>query len=67
MNVKKILLISLIAVAIVASLSAVNAGLLDDLMGGGSSQGNVVEIENITFNTSNANETAKMASSLKFK
>jgi hypothetical protein len=54
-------------VAIVASLSAVNAGLLDDLMGGGSSQGNVVEIENITFNTSNANETAKMASSLKFK
>ena len=53
--------------AIVASLSAINAGLLDDLMGGGSSQGNVVEIENITFNTSNANETAKMALSLKFK
>lgn len=54
MNVKKILLISLIAVAIVASLSAVSAGLLDDLMGGGSSPGNVVEIENITFNTTNA-------------
>ncbi|WP_298525318.1 hypothetical protein [uncultured Methanobrevibacter sp.] len=54
MDVKKILLISLIAVAIVASLSAVSAGLLDDLMGGGSSPENVVEIENITFNTTNA-------------
>lgn len=51
---KKILLISLIAVSIVASLSAVSAGLLDNLMGGGSSAQNVVEIENITFNTTNA-------------
>ena len=56
MDVKKILLISLIAVAVVASVSAVSAGLLDDLMGGDSSAGNVVEIENITFNTTNATE-----------
>ena len=55
MNVKKILLISLIAVAVVASFSAVSAGLLDTLMDD-SSQGNVVEIENITFNTTNATE-----------
>ena len=40
--------------AIAASLSAVSAGLLDDLMGGESSPENVVEIENITFNTTNA-------------
>ena len=56
MDVKKILLIALIAVAVVASFSAVSAGLLDDLMGGDSSSGNVVEIENITFNTTNATE-----------
>ena len=48
------MLVSLIAVAIAASLSAVSAGLLDDLMGGESSPENVVEIENITFNTTNA-------------
>ena len=54
MNVKKILLISLIAVAVVASFSAVSAGLLDNLMSGDSSPENVVEVENITFNTTNA-------------
>ena len=53
MDVKKILMISLIAVAVVASFSAVSAGLLDSLNAEGSSD-NVVEIENITFNTTNA-------------
>lgn len=53
MNVKKILLITLIAVAVVASFSAVSAGLLDTLTDEGSPS-NVIEIENITFNTTNA-------------
>ena len=52
MDTKKILLISLIAVAILASFSAVSAGWLEDLFGG-QPQDNVVEIENITFNTTN--------------
>ena len=53
MDVKRILLISLFAVAVMASFSAVSAGLLDNLMAE-DSPSNVVEIENITFNTTNA-------------
>ena len=52
MNVKKILLISLLAVAIIASVSAVSAGLFDGLFGG-NPQDNVIEMDNITFNTTN--------------
>jgi hypothetical protein len=56
MDVKKILLITLIAVAIVASVSAVSAGLFDGLFGGEEAQDNVIEIDNIQFNTTNASE-----------
>ena len=52
MNTKKILLITLIAVAILASVSAVSAGMFDGLFGG-QQQDNVIEIDNITFNTTN--------------
>lgn len=52
MNVKKILLISLIAVAVLASFSAVSAGLFDGLFGE-EQQDNVIEIDHITFNTTN--------------
>lgn len=52
MNFKKILLITLIVLAIVASVSAVSAGLFDGLFGG-EQQDNVIEIENIKFNTTN--------------
>ena len=52
MDVKKILLISLITIAVLASVSAVSAGFLDDLIGG-EPQDNVIEIDNITFNTTN--------------
>ena len=52
MDIKKILLISLIAVTIVASVSAVSAGLFDGLMGE-QQKDNVIEVENITFNTTN--------------
>lgn len=55
MNIKRILLISLIAVAIVASVSVVSAGLFDGLFGG-EPQDNVIEIDNITFNTTNATD-----------
>lgn len=53
MNTKKILLITLIAVAILASVSAVSAGMFDGLFGG-QQQDIVIEIDNITFNTTNA-------------
>lgn len=52
MDIKKILLISLIAVAIVASVSVVSAGLFDGLFGE-EQKDNVIEVENITFNTTN--------------
>lgn len=58
MDVKKILLISLIAVAIVASVSAVSAGLFDGLFGE-EQKDNVIEIEDITFNTTNATDFVK--------
>lgn len=52
MNMKKVLLASLIAVAVIASVSVVSAGLFDGLMGEQHKDA-VVEIENITFNTTN--------------
>ena len=52
MDTKKILLISVIVVAILTSIGAVSAGLLDGLFGG-ELQDNVIEIDNITFNTTN--------------
>lgn len=52
MNMKKVLLISLIVVAILASVSAVSAGLFDGLFGE-EQKDNVIEIDNITFNTTN--------------
>lgn len=54
MDIKKILLITLIAVAFVVSVSVVSAGLFDGLFGGEEVQDNVIEIDNITFNTTNA-------------
>ena len=53
MDIKKVLLITLIAVAFVASVSVVSAGWFDGLFGEGQ-QDNVVEIDNMTFNTTNA-------------
>ena len=53
MDTKKVLLITLIAVAILASVSVVSAGMFDGLFGG-QQQDNVIEIDNITFNTTNA-------------
>ena len=55
MNTKKILLITLIAVAILASVSVVSAGFLEDLFGGGQ-QDKVIELDGITFNTTNATD-----------
>ena len=55
MDIKRILLISLIAVAVIASVSVVSAGLFDGLFGG-EQQDNVIEIENITFNTTNTTD-----------
>jgi len=52
MDLKRILLITLIVVAIVASVSAVSAGFLDGLFGE-EQQDNIIEIENIKFNTTN--------------
>lgn len=51
MNIKRVVLILLIAVAVISSVGAVSAGLFDDLFGG--ADGNVVEIENFTFETIN--------------
>ncbi len=52
MDIKKIFLISLIAVAVIASVSVVSAGLFDGLFGE-EQQDNVIEIDNIKFNTTN--------------
>lgn len=51
MNIKRALLILLIVVAVISSVGAVSAGLFDGLFG--QTQDNVVEIENITFQTIN--------------
>lgn len=54
MDIKKLLLVALIAVAVVASVSAVSAGLFDGLFGGEEpAQDNVVSIECCSFNTTN--------------
>ena len=53
MDIKKLVIISLIAVAVIASVSVVSAGLLDEILGGGQAQDNVIEIGNITFNSTN--------------
>ena len=58
MDIKKIVLISLIVVAIVASVSVVSAGLFDGLFGG--EQDNIIEIDGITFNTTNATDFVKI-------
>ncbi len=52
MDIKRILLITLIAAAVVASVGAVSAGWFDGLFGP-EVQDNVVEIDGITFNTTN--------------
>ena len=52
MNTKKVLLILLITVAVIVSVSVVSAGFLDGLFGG-QQKDNVIEIDNITFNTTN--------------
>ena len=52
MDIKKVLLISLIAVAVVASVSVVSAGLFDGLFGE-EQKDNVIEIDHISFNTTN--------------
>ncbi|WP_296790495.1 hypothetical protein [uncultured Methanobrevibacter sp.] len=52
MNIKKVLLILIIGVAVIASASAVSAGFLDGLFGE-EQHDNVIQIENITFNTTN--------------
>lgn len=53
MDTKRILLIALIAIALVASVSAVSAGWFDGLFGP-EQQDNVVQIDGITFNTTNS-------------
>lgn len=55
MDVKKILLITLIALAVVASVTAVSAGLFDGLFGE-EKKDNVIEIDHIKFNTTNVTE-----------
>lgn len=50
MDMKKIMLIMIISLAIVSLAGAVSAGLFDGLNGGGKAQDNVVEIDNISFN-----------------
>ena len=52
MDVKRILLITLIAVAVIVSVSAVSAGLFDGLFGE-QQKDNVIEIDHISFNTTN--------------
>ena len=52
MDIKKVLLISLIAVAILASVSVVSAGFLDGLFGE-EHEDNIIEIDHITFNATN--------------
>ena len=58
MNIKRILLITIIAVAIVTSVSVVSAGLFDGLFGE-EQQDNVIEIGKISFNTTNATNFTK--------
>ncbi len=52
MNMKRILIVSLIILALLSSVTVVSAGFLEDLFGV-QHKDNVVEIENIKFNTTN--------------
>ena len=52
MNTKRVVLILLIVVVIIASVSVVSAGLFDGLFKG-EQKDNVIELDNITFNTTN--------------
>ena len=52
MNVKRIIIVSLIILALLSSVTVVSAGFLEDLFGV-QHKDNVVEIENIKFNTTN--------------
>ena len=55
MNTKRVLLILLITVAILASVSVVSAGFLDGLFGE-QQKDNVIEVDGISFNTTNATD-----------
>lgn len=55
MDMKKTLLIFLLAAAVIFSVGTASAGLFDDLLIGGE-QDNTVEIENITFSITNDTE-----------
>jgi hypothetical protein len=52
MNMKRILMIALICIAVVASVSSASAGWLDGFFGQ-DQEDNIVEIDSITFNTTN--------------
>lgn len=59
MDMKKVVLITLIAVTIIASVSAVSAGLFDGLLGG-EPQDNITKLDNISFNTTNKTDLIKI-------
>ena len=59
MDIKKVLLISLIATAIVVSVSVVSAELFDE-SNGEQQKDNVIEIDEISFNTTNATDFVKV-------
>ena len=58
MDIKKILLISVIAVAILASFTVVSAGLFDGLFGG-EQPDNIVKVYNVKFNFTNESNVTK--------
>ena len=58
MNVKKIFLILLVAVAILVSVSAVSAGFFDDLLGL-EQPDNIVKVDNVKFNFTNESNVTK--------
>lgn len=63
MDIKKVLLISVITVVILASVSIVSAGLFDGLFDE-QQKDNVIEIDGITFNTTNATDFKENSSFL---
>lgn len=66
MNIKKILIISLIALAVIVSVNAVSAGWFDGLFGE-QQKDNVIEIDNITFNTTNVTKFELCNESIGYK
>ncbi|MBE6494747.1 MAG: hypothetical protein E7Z84_09125 [Methanosphaera stadtmanae] len=58
MDIKKILLISIIAVAILASFTVVSAGLFDDLFNT-EQPDNIVKVDNVKFNFTNESNVTK--------